>query len=134
MLTEPTRMGTSARRSGGLAWSQRLANVIARTTEASTTRARCAESTLPATVAFGQTASAFSGLPPVVQNSSQASSRGNAMSANIPMTTRSNLSMIRPSGKARRKATKTTTQASLIQIPAVNRVDACAWLRICATR
>ena len=98
------------------------------------TRALCAESTLPATAAFGQTTSAFSGLPPVVQNSSHASSRGNAMSANIPMTTRSNLALIRPSGKARRNSTKTTTQASLIQMPAVNRVEACAWLRICARR
>ena len=126
MLTAPTRMGTSARRSGGLARSQRRANVIARTTEASTTTDRCAESMLPATVAFGQAASALSGLPPVVQNSSQASSRGNAMSANIPMTTRSNLALIRPSGKARRKTTKRTTQASLSQIPAVNRDEACA--------
>ena len=57
-------MGTSPRRSGGLATIQRRVKVIARTTEATVTRARCAESMWSATPALGQTMSAFSGLAP----------------------------------------------------------------------
>ena len=45
------------------------------------------------------------------------------MSANSPMTKRSNPGFRRPCGKARRKHTKTTTHASASQIPAVNSDD-----------
>ena len=104
MPTEPTSIGhesTSERRAGEEpAPSQCRSPGRPR---ANTTRALCAESTLSATAGFGQTTSAFSGLPRSSKNSSQGSSKGNAMSANIPMTTRSNLALIRPSGKTRRK-------------------------------
>ena len=45
MAAEPTSTGTRARRSGGLATTQRLASATARTIDAVTTSVRCTEST-----------------------------------------------------------------------------------------
>ena len=86
MAAEPTSTGTSARRRGGLARIQRLDSLTARTTEAVTTSARWAESTWPATLAFGHASSAFL-LPPGSKKSNQRSSSGSAMIANIERTT-----------------------------------------------
>ena len=79
MPTDPTSIGTSPRRAGAcndLAPHQ----VNAKMTEATVTRARCAESMWSATPAFGQIRGAFSGLPPVsIEHGKTA--KGKAMSA-----------------------------------------------------
>ena len=56
------------------------------------------------------------------------------MSANIPMTKRSNPGVGDRAGKRGEELTKTTTHASLSQIPAVNTGDECAWMRISERR